>query len=94
MTVLIALSQFVLRRRTPDDQLSVKMWLFPGLTILATVGILAVLAQMGLTDETRPQLLLSLLSWAVVVVAYLVTRARGGSVAPQERRPTPEPAQR
>ena len=31
--LLIACSQFVLRRRTPDEQLTVKMWLFPYLTI-------------------------------------------------------------
>ncbi len=92
--LLIALSQFVLRRRTPDDQLSVRMWLFPGLTIAATLGILAVLAQMGFTAATRSQLLLSLLSWAVVLVLYVVTRARGGSVAPQEKRPVPETVDR
>ena len=40
-------SQFVLRRRTPDEQLTVKMWFFPALTILAAVGIVAVLLQMG-----------------------------------------------
>ena len=33
--LLIAVSQFVLRRRTPEDQLTVKMWFFPVLTILA-----------------------------------------------------------
>ncbi|KQT94587.1 GABA permease [Marmoricola sp. Leaf446] len=82
--LLIALSQLVLRRRTPDDQLVVRMWLFPGLTLVAIVGILAILVQMGLTKDTRSQLLLSLLSFAVVVVLYLVTRARGGSVSPDE----------
>jgi GABA permease len=81
--LLIAVSQFVLRRRTPDEDLSVRMWLFPGLTILAGAGIVAVLVQMGLTDSTRSQLLLSLMSWGVVLVAYAVTRARGGSVAPE-----------
>ena len=35
--LLIALSQIVLRRRTPPARLRVKMWLFPGLSIL-TVG--------------------------------------------------------
>ncbi len=88
--LLIALSQFVLRRRTPDDQLAVRMWLFPGLTILATVGIVAVLVQMGLTAATRSQLMLSLLSWAVVLVLYLITRARGGSVPPEQQREVPE----
>ena len=41
-----------------------KMWFFPVLTILAAVGIVAVLVQMFFSDDTRSQLLLSLLSWA------------------------------
>jgi GABA permease len=81
---LIAASQFVLRRRTPDDQLTVKMWFFPVLTILAAAGIVAVLVQMLFTDDTRSQLLLSLLSWAVVLALYAVTRWRGGSVSVEE----------
>ncbi|ROR90652.1 amino acid permease [Nocardioides aurantiacus] len=82
--LLIAISQLVLRRRTPDEQLVVRMWLFPALTIVAIAGILAILVQMALSSDTRSQLLLSLLSWAVVVDLYLVTRARGGSVSPDE----------
>jgi GABA permease len=58
------------------------------LTILAAAGIVAVLAQMGFKEETRSQLLLSLLSWGVVLVLYAVTRWRGGSVAPEEVRET------
>ena len=81
---LIAVSQFVLRRRTPEDQLTVKMWFFPVLTILAGAGIIAVLAQMFFKSDTRSQLLLSLLSWAVVLVLYAVTRWRGGSVSADE----------
>ena len=82
--LLIAVSEFVLRRRTPDDQLTVKMWGFPVLTILAAVGIVAVLAQLGFKSDTRSQLLLSLLSWGVVLVLYVITRWQGGSVAPEE----------
>ena len=82
--LLIAISEFVLRRRTPDADLKVKMWFFPVLTILAAAGIVGVLVQMLLTDATRSQLLLSLLSWGVVLVLYAVTRARGGSVTPEE----------
>jgi GABA permease len=82
--LLIAVSQFVLRRKTPESELSVKMWLFPWLTILAGVGIVAVLAQMMIKSETRSQLLLSLLSWAIVLVLYAVTRWRGGSVSADE----------
>ena len=82
--LLIAISQFVLRRRTPDDQLTVKMWFFPVLTILAAAGIVGVLLQMLFKDDTRSQLLLSLLSWAVVLVLYGITRWRGGSVSVDE----------
>jgi GABA permease len=95
--LLIAASQFVLRRRTPNADLKVKMWFFPVLTIIAAAGIVEVLVQMAFTKESRSQLLLSLLSWAVVLVLYFVTRWRGGSVSPEElvaRRPAQVPAQR
>jgi GABA permease len=58
------------------------MWLFPGLSILTVVGIFAVLAQMALDPEIRPQLVLSLVAWAVVLVLYGLTKVRGGSVDP------------
>jgi GABA permease len=99
--LLIAVSEFVLRRRTPDEDLKVRMWLFPGLTILAAVGIVAVLVQMAFKSDTRSQLLLSLLSWGVVLVLYAVTRWRGGSVSADElasgeggRRDAATPAER
>src|SRR4051812_6375544 len=92
--LLIAISQFVLRRQTPDEQLTVKMWFFPVLTILAALGIVAVLGQMAFNPKTRPQLILSLLSWALVLVLYAITRWRGGSVAPEEQRDTTGTAQR
>jgi GABA permease len=82
--LLIAVSQFVLRRQTPEDKLTVKMWFFPYLTILAALGIVAVLLQMFLTDATRSQLLLSLLSWGVVLALYALTRWRGGSMSAEE----------
>jgi GABA permease len=77
--LLIAVSQLVLRRRTPDDELVVRMWAFPVLTIVAILGILAILVQMLLTDDTRSQLLLSLLSWAVALVLYVINRRVGAS---------------
>jgi GABA permease len=93
--LLIAISEFVLRRRTPEDQLTIKMWFFPVLTILAAAGIVAVLVQMAVKSDTRSQLLLSLLSWAVVLALYGVTRWRGGSVSPDELEPEgDQPAQR
>jgi GABA permease len=84
--LLISVSEFILRRHTPDDQLVVKMWLFPVLTVVAAVGIVAILVQMGLDSATRSQLWLSLLSWGLVLVLYAVTRWRGGSVSPEETR--------
>ncbi len=76
--LLIALSQLILRRRTPDEDLVVKMWAFPVLTIVAIAGIVAILVQMLLTDDTRSQLLLSLLSWAVALVGFVAIRRFGG----------------
>src|SRR3954470_8751446 len=72
--VLIAISQIVLRYRTPDSELRVKMWLFPALSILTAVAILAILVQMYLQDDLRSQLVLSLLSWAGVLVVYVGNR--------------------
>jgi GABA permease len=68
--LLIALSQIVLRRRTPQEKLRVKMWFFPVLSILTLAGIVAVLVQMAFHHSARSQLWLSLLSWVVVVVLY------------------------
>jgi GABA permease len=72
--LLIAVSQIVLRYRTPDSELRVKMWLFPVLSIITAVAILAILVQMGLQEAVRSQLVLSLLSWAVVIGLFLANR--------------------
>jgi GABA permease len=75
--LIICVSQFILRRRTPDAELRVKMWLFPVLTLLTIAAMLAVLVAMALDDAARPQLLLSLASLAVVLVLYAATGRRG-----------------
>ena len=72
--LLIAISQIVLRRRTPDSELRVKMWLFPVLSILTALGIVAILVQMFVDTALRSQLVLSLLSWAVVLVLYAANK--------------------
>ncbi len=76
--LLIAISQIVLRRRTSPDKLLVKMWLFPVLSILVVIAILAVLVQMAVQEDVRIQLVLSLAAWALVVVIYFVTKAVQG----------------
>ena len=78
--VLIGVSQYVLRRRTPDGQLQVKMWAFPVLTLLTIAGMLGVLVSMGVKSDTRSQLVLSLVSFAVVVLLYLVVARRNRNV--------------
>jgi len=78
--LLIAISQVVLRRRTAPDKLIVKMWFHPVLSIATIAAIVAVLLQMYLDKGVRPQLMLSLLVWAVMLGLYLIIRWRQGSV--------------
>ena len=72
--LLIAISQIVLRYRTPDSELRVKMWLFPALSVLTALGIVAILVQMFIDKALRSQLVLSLLSWAVVIVLFAANK--------------------
>ena len=72
--LLIVASHIVLRRRTPDDKLKLKMWLFPALSILTGAAILVILAQMYFQKDVRSQLVLSLLSWAAVLVFFAANR--------------------
>ncbi|MBA0046729.1 amino acid permease [Mycobacteroides sp. LB1] len=82
--LMIAISQLVLRRRTPPEKLIVKMWGYPWLTILTAIAIVAILVEMGFQDETRPQLWASLLSWAVILCLFGVLRLT------QRRAPVPK----
>jgi GABA permease len=81
---LIGISEIVLRFRSGSENLPVKMWLFPVLSIFTVGAIVAILAQMGIQQESRSQLILSLLSWAVVIVFYFANK---WFIA---RRPVPE----
>jgi GABA permease len=75
--LMICLSQLRMRRiieRTAPERLQIKMWFFPVLTIVAAAAILAVLVAMFVGAETRSQIVLSLLAWAVVLGAYAVLR--------------------
>ena len=90
---LIALSQIVLRRRTPPDKLRVKMWFFPVLSILTLAGITVVLVQMAFDHSARSQLWLSLLSWAVVVGLYFGAKWWRGRIDGRQRNPLAERAE-
>ena len=94
--LLVAISQIILRRRTSAEKLTVRMWLFPGLSIIVVLAILAVLFQMAIDPDVRIQLILSLGAWALVLILYFATR-RLRNRAPLEAsdRPTDgQPAQR
>ena len=60
--------------KTPPEKLRVKMWFFPALSILTVAGIAGVLVQMAFDSTARVQFWLSLLSWAVTVALYFVTK--------------------
>jgi GABA permease len=72
--LLICLSQLRMRPTIPPERLKVKMWLYPVLTILTALAIVGVLVQMFVREGTRSQLLLSMLAWALVLVAYFAQR--------------------
>ncbi|MCE4222899.1 amino acid permease [Methylobacterium sp. C25] len=74
----IAVSQLILRPRIPPDRPVVRMWLYPYLTLATIAAMLGILAAMAFQPETRSQLLLSLLSAAIVLAAYGVRRRLGG----------------
>ena len=76
---LIALSEIVLRRRTPAARPIVRMWGFPVVSLLALAGITGVLVQMAFDPSERSQLWLSLLSWVLIMVVYVVIK-RGHKV--------------
>jgi GABA permease len=78
--LLIALSQIMLRRRTPPTRLRVKMWLFPGLSVFTLVGLVALLVLMAVDPNARTEFWLGLLAWAVVLALYFVPRWRRGPV--------------
>lgn len=82
---MIAISQLVLRPRTPPEKLIVKMWGYPVLTVLTAGAIVAILVAMGFQDGTRSQLWASLLSWAVILIAFVVLRlTRRREASPEE----------
>jgi GABA permease len=78
---MICLSQLRMRRiieRTAPERLRLKMWFYPVLTIVTAAAIVAVLVAMFVREDTRSQIVLSLLAWAVVVGAYAVLRRVAG----------------
>lgn len=78
--IAIALSQIVLRHRLQQagsPRPVVAMWGFPWLSWLTLGALVLVVGAMGLLPSTRSQLLMSLVTLAVVLVAYQLRLRRG-----------------
>jgi L-asparagine transporter-like permease len=67
--------------RTAPERLTLKMWLFPWLSYLTIVAMIAVLVAMALTPALASQLKASLVAVAVVVLAYGAVRWRRRAAA-------------
>lgn len=73
--LLIALSELRLRHRIEreaPERLRVRMWLFPGLTVLAIIMMLGIIAAMAFIPEQRLPLLFGLASAAAMLGGYAV----------------------
>ncbi len=92
--LLIAISQIVLRYRADESKLKVKMWLFPVLSIVGAAAIAGILLQMFFYESSRTQILLSLASWAVVLVLFFINRARIARLPVADEAPAAGPATR
>ncbi|HEV2743486.1 MAG TPA: hypothetical protein VGV91_10040, partial [Rubrobacter sp.] len=66
------------------ELLQLRMWFFPWLTYLSIFGILAVLIAMFFIEGLRPQIIASLISLGVILLAYAARRFFG----PPERDPS------
>ncbi len=74
--------------REDPERLQVRMWLYPYLTYLSIFCILAVFVLMFFNPDLRTQLLLTLLSVGVVLLAYALRSRFGGRRAPSRTEET------
>ncbi len=73
--LLIALAELKLRRRLESegpDRLRVRMWLYPGLTVLAIAVMCAIIVAMAFIPDQRLPLLFGIASGLVMLGAYAV----------------------
>lgn len=83
--LVIAFSHLRMRRtveKMNPDALKVKMWLYPYLTYVTILGIVAVLVAMIFIDSLRTQVLLTLLIAVLVVGSYFLLHPKKTSTLP------------
>lgn len=92
--ILIAASQFVLRRRADREgrELRFKMWAFPYLTIFTILAMVAILVSMAVRPDTRSQITLGLGSWAVLLIVFRLIKGYREKVVESTLESTPEPS--
>ena len=81
--LLIAFAQLRLRRqleREAPEKLRVRMWGYPGLTILAILTMLGILAAMAFIPDQRAPLLFGVLSALAMLGGYVLRRRFGAAV--------------
>lgn len=84
---MICISELRLRRRWEKENpgsLEFRMWLYPGLPILVTVAIVAVLVSMGFREANRIELMQGIAVWVALTVIYLVKKRTRPSPGPGE----------
>jgi GABA permease len=82
---LICAAQLRMRRQLEaesPERIRIRMWLYPWLTYLAMIAIAVVVGSMYFIEDSRSQLVLSLLSLAVVVAAYVWRKRRQEAAGP------------
>lgn len=78
--IILVGAEIRLRRRleaTDPGALRMKMWCFPYLSWFSIAWMVVVLGLMAVIEETRSQLLLSLIAFGVILLAYRARAARG-----------------
>jgi GABA permease len=77
--LLICVAEVRMRRELEahePERLRIRMWMYPWLTYLTIVAIIVVIGSMYFIHASRSQLLLSLISLAVVIGAYFILKRR------------------
>lgn len=78
--ILIAVSQLRLRarlEREAPERLRIRMWAYPGLTIVAIIGMLVIVAAMAFIPDQRLPLLFGVISALVMLAGYAVRKHFG-----------------
>ncbi len=76
-----ALAQIAIRKRIEaqaPERLTIRMWLFPGLSYATLAAILVVLAAMAVTPDLTSQFLSSLLVTALFLAIFMLFRRGKG----------------